>query len=153
MCPAFNYRDALGCACVCTRKYATQQATCPCTAGRGKRASACVRARFRKWVGHAGLHAEGESIDVRCILPLFLPFSAIPRTPFSLTTDDSTFARKRPLLDVQLLFSCTSFMLFPLKGCNSPRFFFFFFFVFLRRIFFFERIRYIALSRKKFFSS
>lgn len=111
--------------CVCTRKYATQQATCPCTAGRGKRASACVRARFRKWVGHAGLHAEGESIDVRCILPLFLPFSATPRTPFSLTTDDSTFARKRPLLDVQLLFSCTSFMLFPLKGCNSPRFFFF----------------------------
>lgn len=135
MCPAFNYRDALGCACVCTRKYATQQATCPCTAGRGKRASACVRARFRKWVGHAGLHAEGESIDVRCILPLFLPFSATPRTPFSLTTDDSTFARKRPLLDVQLLFSCTSFMCYFLLRDAIHRVSFFFFFVFLKKIF------------------
>lgn len=42
--PCIQLSGRGSCVCVCTRKYATQQATCPCTGGRGKRASACVRA-------------------------------------------------------------------------------------------------------------
>jgi len=48
---------------------------------------------------HAGLHARGESIDVRCILPLLVPphraFSAATAHPSATDSDLRTRARRR----------------------------------------------------------
>ena len=119
--PAFNYRDALGRARVCTHTqphHSSNLATCPCSCTRtrtresarvrslvGRCVRACVRASESEWDTRTFMLKENQQMCVASYpsCPLFRLYRAHPS---SSTTTDSTFApRERPLLHRTLLSS------------------------------------------------